>query len=142
MSVNRYKRLMAMSVTLMLWGTVLTSFMLWVNTRYGLRPWVSWENVHSNWNRVNAYPWAMMSPQDRRIALLIWWAIPVSTVISFIFLGFGEDVLREYRKVGSAVMSILQSRVLPKRKEKFRQVMLPVPPLPSSGLRFALLPTL
>ena len=92
---NRYKRLLAMSVTLMLWSTILTSRIIWSDTYFGLRPWVSWENVHLNWNHVNRFPWAVLSPQYRRLALLCWWEVPVSTVIAFIFLGFGVEALED-----------------------------------------------
>jgi pheromone a factor receptor len=140
MSTNRYMRLIAMSATLMLWGTILTSFTLWANTVGGLRPWISWENVHSNWNRSDAYTWMSMSPQSRTLMLLSWWAMPMSSVILFIFLGFGEDALREYRRVGNVIKSVIPSRVL-RRSEKFGKGMLLTSPL-SSGFRFVLFPTL
>ena len=142
MSTNRYMRLIAMSTTLVLWSMVVTSLTIWTNTSRGLQPWVSLEDVHSNWGHVDAYVWILMSPQSRKLVLLLWWAIPVSSVILFVFLGFGEDASKEYRSVGEAIMSMIPSRVLPGRDKKFGKGMLLVLPLPSSRLRLAPFPTL
>jgi len=64
----------------------------------------------------------------------------VSSVILFVFLGFGEDALKEYRRVGEVIMSTIPSRVLPGRNEQLGKGMVLVSPLPSSRLRFALFP--
>jgi len=138
MSAYRYKRLLAMSITLILWGTLLTSFVLGMDIRYGLRPSASWERVHSRWNRANLISWAVLTPRNRLSMLIGWSMIPVSTIISFVFLGFGEEALRGYRKMGSGIMSVISSRVLPKRNTNFGKGILPIPPLPSAGLRSAL----
>jgi len=138
MSANQYKRLMAMSVALMVWSTILTTFFVWANVLRGVRPWVSWEYVHYGWYRVRAYPWMLVNPLSRTLALMAYWAAPVSTLISFAFLGFGEDAMKGYRKVGNAIASVFQSKVLLKRNEKPGKGTVPVPPLPSSGFRFAL----
>ena len=122
----------------MLWSTGLTSLTIWENTSLGLRPWVSWEHVHSKWNRADAYVWVLMSPWTRRLTLLFWSAIPVSAVTSFIFLGFGEDAVREYSRIGEAVISTFRSRLLPKRDKKFGKGIPPVLQLPLSGLRLVL----
>lgn len=129
MPTNRYIRLITMSVMLVLWGTVLTSVTIWANASHGLQPWVSLENVHSKWNHAEAYIWILMSPQTRSLALLSWWAIPVSSVIFFVFLGFGEDAVSEYKKVGNAIMSVFPSRILPERNEKFGKGMLLASPV-------------
>jgi len=136
MSTNRYMRLVAMSTTLVLWGTTLMSVTIWANASRGLRPWVGWEYVHSKWNHADVYIWTLMSPKSRSLALLSWSAIPVSSVILFIFLGFGEDALSEYRRVGSAIMSRIAPGVLPKRNEKFCSWMTLASPSPSSRFVF------
>ena len=136
MSTNRYMRLVAMSTTLVLWSTVLMSVTIWANASRGLRPWVSWEYVHSKWNHADVYIWTLMSPKSRSLALLSWSAIPVSSVILFIFLGFGEDALSEYRTVGSAIMNRIAPGVRPKRNEKFCSWMTLASPSPSSRFVF------
>lgn len=136
MSTNRYMRLIAMAVTLVLWDTALTLITIWANTSDGLRPWISWEHVHSHWDRADAYVWILMSPQFRSLTLLIWWATPVSSIIIFIFLGFGEDALNEYRKVANVIMNTISPGALPKKNEKFGKGMLIGSPLPSSSSMF------
>ena len=138
MSANMYVRLMAMSVTLMLWVTTVAALMVWVNTVHGLRPSVSWEKVHLNWNRASRFLWAKYTPLDRMLQLFIWWSVPSSTAVSFLFLGFGEDALEGYRKIGDAIVRIISSRVLPNRGEKSRKGISPVSPLPPSGSRSVL----
>ena len=123
-STNQYLRLIAMSATLMLWNTTLTSLTIWTNTIPGLRPWVGWKNVHSNWDRIDAYVWLLMTPRSRTLALLFWWTIPVSSIIFFVFLGFGEDAAKEYKKVGKIIINMVPSGFLPRRSEKLRKRML------------------
>jgi len=142
MSANQYKRLMAMSVTLMVWSTILTTFFVWANILRGVRPWVSWEYVHFRWSRVRLYPWVLLHPLSRTLALMTYWAVPVSTLITFIFLGFGEDALKGYKSIASAIASKLPYKVLLKRNETFWGEKSHVPPVTPSGLRFAPLPTL
>ena len=139
MSTNRYIRLITMSAALVLWGTVLTIVTICTSASRGLQPWVSLENVHSKWDRVEAYIWMLMSPRTRSLALLSWWSIPVSSVIVFIFLGFDEDGVSLYKKVGNAIMSVFPSRVLPERHEKFGKAMLLASPALDS--RFVLAST-
>ena len=123
-STNQYLRFIAMSATLMLWDTTLTLVTVWANTIPGLRPWVGWKNVHSNWDRTDAYVWLLMTPRSRTLALLFWWAIPVSSAIFFVFLGFGEDAVKEYKKVGKVIINMVPSRFLPRRSEKLGKRML------------------
>ena len=121
---------------------MLTTFVVLANVLRGVRPWVSWEDVHYDWYRVQAVPWVLLDPFSRTTVLIGYWATPVSTLIAFVFLGFGEDAMKGYRKVGNAIVSVFQSKVLLKRNEKPGKGTVPVPPLPSSGFRFAFLPTL
>lgn len=110
MSTDRYLRLIAMSVTLVLWCTTMTALSIGRNIHSGLKPWVSLEDVHSNWDRADAYVWSLMSPRSRTFALLFWWTVPVSSIIFFVFLGFGEDASKKYRRVGKAILDLIPSR--------------------------------
>jgi hypothetical protein len=140
MPTNRYIRLIGMSATLALWGIALAALAIWANVAAtGLRPWVSWGDVHSDWDRVDAYVWTLMSLESRRIVGVGWWAIPVSSGIVFVFLGFGEDASKEYRRAGEAVMKVIPCRVLPERNENLGKRMLLTSPVPSSVLRFVFL---
>ncbi|KAI0033047.1 GPCR fungal pheromone mating factor, partial [Vararia minispora EC-137] len=97
LTTARYLRLMLMSIVLMLWVLAVTSANVWFSSRTGLRPWISWDNVHSNWWQVGQFPQALMSQSDRTWVLALWWAVPVSAYINAMFFVFGEDALKEYR---------------------------------------------
>lgn len=87
-----------MAVTEMVWGTILTSYNLYNNVSGGLRPWTSWADVHSNFSRIDQFPETVIPPEFRRVMMLFWWAMPVSSFIFFLFFGFGEEAKKEYVK--------------------------------------------
>ena len=99
MTTNRYLRLIAMALTEMILGTSLTVFNLFSNVSVGLRPWISWENVHSNFSQVGLFPTSIMPPQLMTNVMIVWWTLPASSIIFFAFFGFGEETLKEYKKV-------------------------------------------
>jgi pheromone a factor receptor len=104
MTTNRYLRLIAMALTEMIWGTSLTAFNLFSNVSIGLRPWKSWANVHSNFLRVGLFPISVLPPQFVTTMMILWWSIPASGLIFFAFFGFGEEALKEYKKVWAWIM--------------------------------------
>ena len=95
---SHFLRLIAMALTLMVWGTSLTAFNLYSNVSSGLRPWKSWEDVHSNFSRIAFFPAALLPPQFIQAMTLFWWTIPASSLIFFVFFGFGEETLKGYKK--------------------------------------------
>ncbi|PFH48841.1 hypothetical protein AMATHDRAFT_179768 [Amanita thiersii Skay4041] len=95
---SRYLRLIAMSLTETVWGTTLTSYNLYNNIYPGLRPWTNWAGVHSNFSQVAFYPAVSLPPQVFSAMMFLWWAMPASSFIFFIF-GLDEEALREYGKV-------------------------------------------
>nr|AAS46748.1 PDSTE3.3 mating-type pheromone receptor [Pleurotus djamor] len=101
LTTNRYLRLIAMSITQMIYGTVLTSVNLYSNARHGLSPYTSWEDVHFNFSRIDVYPKMFIPPKLYSLMLLFWWTMPVSALIFFIFFGFGEEAKKEYSKYWS-----------------------------------------
>jgi len=99
LTTHRYLRLMAMAVTEILWGTALTAFNLCNNIESGLRPWISWQNVHSDWLRVDLFAFIELPPSYIHSMFLLWWAMPASAYIFFLFFGFGEEARKEYGQV-------------------------------------------
>ena len=132
MSTNQYIRLIAVSTTLTLLGTVSASLAIWGCTLTGLQTWGGWKNVHSDWNSADAYVWSLMSTKSRVLTMLFWWGIPASSVMLFICLAFGEDALWEYLKIGKAIANIIPSRALPRGDEDLEK---------GSVLRYLFLPT-
>lgn len=89
-----------MALTEMIWGTTLNAYNLYNNVYPGLRPWTTWADVHSNFSRVDLYPTGDLPQEFIRIMMLFWWTLPASSLIFFAFFGFGEEAMKEYRKVG------------------------------------------
>src|SRR6202034_2726481 len=92
-------RLIAMSISQIVWGTSLTSLNLWNNVSDGLRPWTSWDVVHSNFSRIQLFPMIGIPQWYLSIMMVLWWAMPVSSFLFFLFFGFGEEAMKEYRQV-------------------------------------------
>nr|BDD37065.1 pheromone receptor [Rhizopogon roseolus] len=96
LTTSRYFRLMLMAVVEMIWNIMITSYTLWFSTM-DMRPWTNWDNVHSNFSRIDLYA-TLFTP---RIVLssfyLIWWIIPASTFIFVAFFAFGKDAVEEYK---------------------------------------------
>ncbi|CAE6382660.1 Pheromone B beta 1 receptor OS=Schizophyllum commune GN=BBR1 PE=3 SV=2 [Rhizoctonia solani AG-1 IB] len=99
LTTGRYLRLIALSITEMLFATAMTLFILVVTIEdNGIRPWVSWDFVHADWMRVDQFA-KILVPQyfwDRY--LLTWYIIPITSVIFFAFFGFGQEAKAEYIK--------------------------------------------
>ncbi|KDQ50564.1 hypothetical protein JAAARDRAFT_141708 [Jaapia argillacea MUCL 33604] len=99
LTTTRYLRLIAMSVTEMVFGTFFNAYNIYSNVSLGLRPWTSWSDVHSNWGRIGQFPAIEIPASLREREFLFWWAVPVSSFIFFLFFGFGEEGRKEYRKL-------------------------------------------
>ncbi|KAI0056904.1 fungal pheromone STE3G-protein-coupled receptor [Artomyces pyxidatus] len=99
LTTQRYLRLMIMALFLIVWNTSLTAYNLAVNTAPGLRKWTNWDDVHSNFSRVDLYAEFLLPPSFIRNLMLFWWAVPVSSYIVFFFFGLGEEAMKEYRKL-------------------------------------------
>jgi pheromone a factor receptor len=87
-----------MSIVQMFWGIAIMSIMMAFTLRSGLRPWVSWDDVHSDWLRIDVFPARFIPPQILFWTHLMWWSIPVSSLLFFIFFSFGQDAMKEYRQ--------------------------------------------
>ncbi|EMD35180.1 STE3-like pheromone receptor B mating type [Gelatoporia subvermispora B] len=98
LSTNRYLRLMAMAVTEMIWGTSLTTVTLVGNLANGLRVWDNWADVHSDFSRVGMFPTVLLTSTYHSQLMLVWWAIPVSAYLFFLFFGFGSEPMQDYRR--------------------------------------------
>jgi hypothetical protein len=94
---SRYFRLMALALFQMFWGLAVTLGDMLFTFRGGLRPYISWADVHSNFLRVAVFPTLFIPERDLQFTYMLWWTIPVSSVTFFLFFAFGQDAMREYR---------------------------------------------
>jgi pheromone a factor receptor len=137
LTTNRYLRLMTMAVTEIVWGTALTAFNLYNNVDAGLQPWISWQNVHSDWLRIDLFAFIELSPSFIKSMFLLWWAMPASAYIFFLFFGFSDEARKEYSKIIKA----FQKHVL---RQSIKDVSFHESNLPSArhrGLKIAPLPS-
>ncbi|KAJ7453830.1 Rcb2.42 [Mycena latifolia] len=108
---GRYFRLMAMALVQMLWTTIVTVADMAFTLRPGLRPWISWDDVHSNFGRIAVFPTLFIPPQTLVITYFIWWTVPISAVLFAAFFAFGEDAKREYAAFWTSLVGLV-GRVL------------------------------
>ncbi|EED83526.1 hypothetical fungal pheromone GPCR, STE3-type [Postia placenta Mad-698-R] len=92
----RYFRLMAMSLVEMFWALTVISITLYYNYCDGLRPWISWDNVHSDFSRIGQFPTVLISTTLLHWTYFLWWTTPVSAYLFFVFFAFGADAIKEY----------------------------------------------
>jgi hypothetical protein len=88
-----------MAITTMCWGTTIHIYIFYINVSPGLRTWTSWADVHLGFSRVDKLPIAFMPKYFVDSLLLTWWSVPASSIIFFIFFGFGEEAVKEYKKL-------------------------------------------
>ncbi|EPQ55602.1 STE3-domain-containing protein [Gloeophyllum trabeum ATCC 11539] len=117
---SRYLRLLALSLAEMFWGLLVTILNMRFSLQAGLRPWISWENVHSDFSRINQYPLLAIPSTALSWTLFLWWTVPVSAMLFFLFFAFGEDAMREYRAaVGWVRRTVLRQSVQSENKYPF-----------------------
>jgi hypothetical protein len=96
LTTGRYFRLMSMAIVEMFFGLLVTSLNMWWTMRSGLRPWISWKNVHSNWLEVAYFPLAIIPPTELAWTFALWFMIPIASIFFFLFFAFGRDAVKEY----------------------------------------------
>ncbi|KAG8723774.1 hypothetical protein FRC09_001797 [Ceratobasidium sp. 395] len=99
LNTGYYFRLIALSVMEMLFSTVMSAYVLAITVRDGgLKPWVSWEHVHSNWLRVGQFAKILLPRSFWSHFWITWYIGPVASLIFFVFFGFGREAKVEYAK--------------------------------------------
>lgn len=63
-----------------------------------LRPWVSWNNVHMYWSRVDSYgaEHALGTASLSVFGFLPRWGAPFMCTVAFLFFAVGDDAMRKY----------------------------------------------
>ncbi|KAG6852401.1 hypothetical protein C0991_012355 [Blastosporella zonata] len=101
LTLSRYFRLMALAATEVLFTTPLSAYMMYLNaTTTPISPWISWEDTHFDFSRVNLIPAIIWrnSSHSRVIAMeLSRWASPICALLFFGFFGFAQEAKRNYR---------------------------------------------
>nr|QHW03273.1 putative pheromone receptor protein isoform s2 [Flammulina filiformis] len=95
---SMYIRLMLMTGSEMLFTIPLSSFIIWMNTR-GYRPWISWDDVHADFLRVDKYPAALWHtfPLAAGFEVTRWFKI-MAAFLFFGLYGMVGEFRRKYKK--------------------------------------------
>ncbi|KAB5588649.1 Pheromone B beta 1 receptor [Ceratobasidium theobromae] len=96
LSTALYLRLIIYSTIQMFCTVLLTAFWLITKTIHGLDPWVSWDYMHANEQKINQYTRANIPRSAWNVNTLIWYMIPFSSVFFFAFFGSGKEARSEY----------------------------------------------
>lgn len=107
LTTSRYFRLMSMAVVQMVWNLLVTSLNMWFSCQHGLRPWISWKNVHTGFSQIAYFPTLLIPPSTLMWTYALWWVVPISSILFLVFFAFGQDSMREYRKCVSWMRRVL-----------------------------------
>ncbi|GLB44318.1 putative pheromone [Lyophyllum shimeji] len=101
LTISRYFRLMALATTEIMFTTPLAVFIMYLNaTSSPMRPWISWEDTHFNFSRVEQFPailWRNSGHLTVAAMELSRWVNPLCALVFFGFFGFAEEAKRHYR---------------------------------------------
>ncbi|CAE6438243.1 unnamed protein product [Rhizoctonia solani] len=67
-------------------------------TEGGLGPWVSWDYIHDDWQRIDVFEKEIVPQTQRDRFLVTWYMVPFTSVIFFSFFGLGQEAREEYIK--------------------------------------------
>ncbi|KAF8630088.1 hypothetical protein AX17_005486 [Amanita inopinata Kibby_2008] len=105
LNTDRYIRLMLLAGIDVALTVPLGSWALYLNIKAGLNPWISWEDTHSGFSRVDQIPaliWRHIPVLNRGIELTRWAPI-ICAFIFFGFFGFAEEARKNYRSMAQSV---------------------------------------
>ena len=96
---DRFLRLMFLASVEVLFDIPLNLYGISTSAHVPLNPWISWENVHSNFSRVPLVPSVIWrSNRDEEIALeLSRWSVIFCAFLFFGFFGFADEARKNYR---------------------------------------------
>ncbi|KAG8818416.1 a-factor receptor [Serendipita sp. 399] len=104
---NRYIRLLALAATAIIVHFPLSTWLVIVNAvAYPVYPFISWEDTHSNWMRIAYISRFMISRQPNQVIYISisWWSLPAAGWFYFVFFGFGEEAMVQYRSLVRAAL--------------------------------------
>ena len=109
----RYVRLMLMAGTDVVLTVPLNAYVIYQNTTLGMHPWISWDNTHWRFARVDQVPalvWRSQPLLARGLESTRWFGV-MCGLISFAFFGFGEEARKHYRSVIHSIFKRVEAAV-------------------------------
>jgi hypothetical protein len=103
---DRYLRLLSLAAVGVCIHLPLATWTLILNATSYVEPWISWEDTHSNYHRIEYITRFMLStaPANTIYASIAWWSLVLCAVNFFIFFGFGEEATRQYQTMIGACL--------------------------------------
>lgn len=106
MTSSRYLRLICLAGTDVLLSVPYSIYAIYANATQGeIAPWISWEDTHSGFSRVDEFP-AREWRRDPAAVLILEvdrWTFVLLAIIFFAFFGFSEEAMIRYRTIYSAI---------------------------------------
>lgn len=99
LSADRYFRLMGLASIDLCCTIPISSYVIAQNITGGIEPWISWQNVHSNFSRVILVPaliWRNNTHMRNSVELTRWLTVACCFVF-FAFFGFADEARKNYR---------------------------------------------
>jgi hypothetical protein len=97
---DKYLRLLCLAAQSVVVHLPLSLWVICVNsTAYTVYPWISWEDTHSNYGRI-AYFNRFLVSQSPDVAIqasVTWWSVALCGFNYFLFFGFGEEAMKNYK---------------------------------------------
>jgi hypothetical protein len=87
---------MIITAVLAVWEAVVIAVVFAISFRGGLRPYISWADVHYDFSRVAQYPTVFIPNDILVLGYVSWWTVPLSGLSFFCSFSFGEDAVAEY----------------------------------------------
>lgn len=111
---RQYFRLMALAGVLVVGSFPLTLALLCINaTSSQIRPWISWEDTHFGFSRVDQFPSVVWRSNQATGAILelTRWLVVACGFIFFAFFGFADEALKHYKIAFGSIARFLPSRL-------------------------------
>lgn len=63
-------------------------------------PWISWEDTHSNFDRIDQYPAIFITSifNGKVVQGVMLWSVPCLSYLFFLFFGFGPQQVKQYKR--------------------------------------------
>jgi len=98
---GRYFRLMALSSMDMVLTIPITTYLVVLDAKQGVDPWISWDDTHFNYSRVVQVPGFIWknNPNMSQGLEMSRWSLVLCAFVFFAFFGFADEARQHYRLV-------------------------------------------
>ena len=97
LTTPRLIRLLILCPFMGIWPGLVVCFILLLNFRDDIRPWIGWNAVHRNFSEVVQKPASEQNPSLRWTSMVVYWIYIINALVFAAILLSGEDVRNTYR---------------------------------------------